>query len=79
MVQDAALRLAKLCGVTGELLPQGQRRRVLQVRATDLDDARERARLLLDPARQTVECGQQALGHAGDHGHMHGSGEDVVR
>ncbi len=42
---DVANALVKLRDVTGELLAERERRRVLQVRAADLDDVGERAAL----------------------------------
>ena len=43
---DVLSRMSELCGVAGELLTQRQRRRILQMRAADLDDAGEVLRFL---------------------------------
>ena len=44
-VLDVRLRVLELRGVAREFLTQGQRRRVLQMRAADLDDVGEGVRL----------------------------------
>src|SRR5690606_37242416 len=53
---DSVLRLLH---IAGELLTEGKRRRILQMRAADLDDARERPLLRRQRAAQLIEGGQQ--------------------
>ena len=64
--------------VAGELLAQGERHGVHQVRAADLDDRRERVALgrqrLLQPRRSR----QQAPAQRRRGGHVHGGGKGVV-
>jgi hypothetical protein len=54
-----AIAVIELRDVAGELLPERQRRRVLQMRAADLDDACEVARLGRERRRAAAQRGQQ--------------------
>ena len=61
-----------------DLLPERQRRRVLQVRAADLDDVGERARLAVQHVAQRRDRGNQARDDLADRGQVHGRRERVV-
>ena len=69
----------ELRDVPGKLLPERQRRRVLQVRAADLDDGGEGIGLLRERGAQRRERREQTMDDAVDGRDIHGGGEDVVR
>ena len=62
----------------GDLLTQGQRRGVLQVRASDLDDVGEGARLVVEDVAQPLHRGDQPTDDLLHRGHVHRRGERVV-
>ena len=68
-----------LCGVTGEFLAERERRRVLQMRAADLDDVREFLRLLLQRVLQVRERRQQPMHDRVGRRDVHRRREAIVR
>src|SRR5205085_9930803 len=64
--------------VAGEFLPQGERHRVHQVSAADLDDGGELGGLGGERVAQRLGGRQQAVRHLLDGGDVHGGGEGVV-
>src|SRR5256714_11848314 len=65
-------------GPAPELLADRERRRVLQVRAPDLDDVAELARLRVNRVAQASDFGDEPVYLLGG-GDVHGGGERVVR
>ena len=68
-----------LGGVAAELLAEGHRHRVHQVRAAGLDDVGELLGLALQRAGQPVERRQQVVGHLAERRQVDRRREDVVR
>ena len=65
--------------VAGELLAEGNRRRVLQVRAADLDDVGEGFGLVVEGAVQVAKRRQEAVVDLARRGDVHGGRKRVVR
>ncbi len=72
-------REVELCDVTGKLLPECEWRRVLQMRAADLDDRVERGGLLGERRAQGVERRQHVSRDGERQRHMHRGRDHVVR
>ena len=76
---DPVDAVGKLRSIAGEFLAQGQRRRVLQVGAADLDDRVPALRLVGQSFMHLPERGEQPLVNRSSRGDMHGRREAVVR
>jgi hypothetical protein len=70
--------LLELIDVAGELLAEGERRRVLQVGAADLHDRLKSAALGLERFAQRLGRGERIVDRRGGRD-VHRGGEDVVR
>src|SRR6185295_3004273 len=68
-----------LCCIAGELLAEGERRRVLGVRAPDLDDAGPGARLLRQRLVEVLQGRKQPLVDLERTCDVHGRREGVIR
>ncbi|KAI3478944.1 hypothetical protein L1887_59065 [Cichorium endivia] len=75
---DAEDGVVDLLDVAGELLAEGERRGVLEVGASDLDDVVELGALLVEGGAEVLEGGDEVVGDLGDRGDVHGGGEGVV-
>ena len=73
------LRLLELVDVAREFLSQRKRRRVLQVRAPDLDQRAERVALLSQRVAQRLHRRQEIVLDRARGGDVHGGGKHVVR
>jgi hypothetical protein len=73
------MRLLELRHVAGELLPERERRCVLQMRAPDLDDRGERSALFLQRGFEDPGGGHDLRVQRARRGDMHRRRKDVVR
>ena len=76
---DARDAVLDLLDVARELLAEGERGRVLQVGATDLDDALEGLLLLVQGGLELLEGGDERVGDLDDGRDVHRGRERVVR
>ena len=76
---DAAFSMLDLRSVAGKFLRERHRRRILQMRAPDLDDALERSDLLRQRSVKARERRQQDFVKFADGGDMHGGRKQIVR
>ena len=63
---------------TAYLLPQGERRCILEMGAADLDQRSLLRCLAAQGSLQGLDSGQQPVLQGKDRGHVHGRGKDVV-
>jgi hypothetical protein len=77
--RDERFGVVELGDVAGELLAEGQRRRVLQMGAADLDDVGEASALAASVACAAGQRRQQHCVDAERRGDVHGGREDIVR
>ena len=63
----------------GNLLSQGERRRVHQMCAADLDQVSERLGLLCQRRAQLTHCRYQTIAERRHGGHVHGRRKHIVR
>ena len=78
-VLDPSNAVRELLYVPAELLTEGQRGGVLQVRTTDLDDLFESLGLRVQSISQLSQSRNEVLANLNDGGNMHDGGEGVVR
>ncbi|MGF6922016.1 GNAT superfamily N-acetyltransferase [Paraburkholderia sp. 40] len=71
--------MLELRNIAREFLAERERRRVLQVRAADLDDVGERFRLAVERVAQRLQRGQQMLDDDIRGSHVHRGRKHVVR
>src|SRR5262249_49750657 len=76
---DVVFAVRELRGVSGKLLPQRERRRVLQMRTPDLHDIGERRGLVGERHLKRHYRGKQRAFDRARGGNVHGGGKYVVR